>query len=180
MTRAERTRLKWAVTASSVLWMVFMGWLMVATLPQSAVENHSSAIVKDRMSDCSGSFRDRYDCKEQIIIESGRETFFILTGRFLLVIIPPLLATGWLSSYLRKHPAHLESHHHVETGDWKARAQMHTELQTPEQAAEDLHLSESDLPHFPHKSHHLIDDIAPVDDWKARARINTNSPKRKI
>ncbi|MBC7907174.1 MAG: hypothetical protein H7Y60_10565 [Rhodospirillaceae bacterium] len=180
MTRAQRSRLKWAVTASSLLWMVLVGWLMVTTLPQSAVENHGSAVIKDRMSDCTGSYRDRYDCKEQIIIESGRDTFFILGGRFLLVVLPPLLMTGWLSSYLRKHPVQLASHHHVDAGDWKARAQMHTETQSPEQAAEELHLSENDLPHLSHKGHHLIDDIAPVDDWKARAHVNTHGhgPKR--
>lgn len=177
MTRAQRTRLKWAVTVSSLLWMVLIGWLMVTTLPQSAVENHGSSAVKDRMSDCAGSFRDRYDCKEQIIIESGRDTFAIVFGRFLLVFLPPLLITGWMSSYLRKHPAQVETQHH-DFGDWKARAQMHTEGQSPEEAAHALHLSDDELPHFSHKGHHLIDDIAPVDDWKARAHVNTHGPKR--
>jgi hypothetical protein len=179
MTRAQRSRLKWAVTAGSLLWMVFMGWLMVATLPQSAVVNHSSSVVKDRMSDCAGSYQDRYDCKEQIIIESGRDTFFILTGRFLLVILPPLLATGWLSSHLRKHPPQPENHQHAEAGDWKTRAQMHTETQSPEEAAHALHLRDSELPHPSHAAgHHLMDDIAPVDDWKARAHLNTHGIKR--
>lgn len=177
MTRAQRTRLKWGVTAASLLWMVVIGWLMVATLPQSAVENHGSAAVQARMSDCAGSYRDRYDCKEQIIIESGRDTFLILSGRFLLVVLPPLLITGWLSSYLRKHPVHAEVQHH-EFGDWKARAQMHTETQSPEEAAHALHLSDDELPHLSHKGHHLIDDIVPVDDWKARAHVNTHGPKR--
>lgn len=177
MTRAQRTRLKWAVTAGGMLWLVIMGWLMVATLPQGAVENHGSDVIKGRMSDCTGTFRDRYECKEQIIIESGRETFAVLAGRFLLVILPPLIMTGWVSSYLRKHPAQPEAQHH-DTGDWKARAQMHTEVQSPEEAAHALHLADSELPHFSHKGHHLIDDIAPVDDWKARAHANTHGPKR--
>lgn len=177
MTRAQRTRLKWAASAGSLLWILVMGWLMVATLPQSAVENHGSETVKNRMSDCAGTYRDRYDCKEQIIIESGRDTFFILAGRFLLVILPPLLITGWLSAHLRKHPVQAESHHH-ESGDWKARAKMHTQTQSPEEAAHALHLSDSELPHLSHKGHHLIDDIAPVDDWKARAHVNTHGPKR--
>lgn len=179
MTRSERTRLKWGVTGGSVVWMLLVGWLMVWTLPQGAVENHASAAVRDRMSDCSGKFRDRYECKEQIIIESGRETFFVLAGRFLLVILPPLLATGWLSSHLRRNPLTLDENRHQDAGDWKVRAQMHTEMQSPDQAARDLHLSQGDLPHGYGPGHRTIDDIAPVDDWKARALANVRGgPKR--
>jgi len=174
MTRAGRTRLKWAVSGGGVLWMLLMGWLMVATLPHGAVENHGTSTVKDRMDSCYGSFQERFDCKQRIIVQSGQESFFILSTRFLLVILPPLLATGWLSSYLRRNSVEPE-HRHVETGDWKARAQMHTETQTPEEAAQALHMSADELP--PHHHHHLhVTDIAPVEDWKAKANKRIKQP----
>ncbi|HLO79152.1 MAG TPA: hypothetical protein VK196_22060 [Magnetospirillum sp.] len=175
MTRAERTRLKQAISGGSILWMVLMGWLMWATLPDNAVETHASDQLKDRMSLCSGTFRDRYDCKEQLIIESGREAFYILSLRFLLVIVPPLAGTLWLSSYLARHPlAVIDEPHHASSGndDWKARAQLHTEKQSPTEAAEDLHLSTDELPVHPLRSHPRIADIAPVEDWKTRAQAN--------
>jgi hypothetical protein len=180
MTRAERTRLKWMVSGGSAAWLLLIGLLMIATLPDGAVENHASDQVKGRMSECTGSFQDRYQCKEQIIIESGRETFYTLGGRFLLVILPPLFATFWLSSHLNRHPVlYEEEHHHVDDGDWKARAQMHTQVQSPQQAAQDLNLDAEDfLPrHHAGKGHHLIDDIAPVDDWKSRAQANIRGVK---
>ncbi|MCR6629479.1 MAG: hypothetical protein NVV74_05135 [Magnetospirillum sp.] len=182
MTRAERTRLKWMVSGGGAAWMLLVGWLMVATLPQGAVEHHGSSQIKDRMSECSGTFRDRYDCKEQIIIESGRETFYTLSLRFLLVIVPPLVGTFWLSSYLNRHPMLLDDEERrasSSSDDWKARAQRHTEFQSPAEAAEDLHLSPDELPsHPPGRGHHPIDDIAPVDDWKSRAQANIRSHKR--
>lgn len=176
MTRAERTRLKWAVNGGGALWLVLVGWLMVATLPESAVQNHGSSMVKDRMESCAGSFSERFDCKQKIIIASGRETFYVTALRFLLVIVPPLIASGWLSSYLRKKPL-IDERPRVDDGDWKVRAQLHTESQSPEQAARALHLYTADLPHSDQPAHHAIEDIAPLDDWKARAHRNTRGFK---
>ncbi|MGE5475295.1 MAG: hypothetical protein ACM3Q1_01460 [Bacteroidales bacterium] len=181
MTRAERNRLKWMVSGGGVLWMLLVGWLMWVTLPDGAVTTHSSDEMKERMALCSGNFRDRYDCKEQLIIESGREAFYILSLRFLLVIVPPMVGTFWLSSHLARNPVPVlgeEEHlHTTSNGDWKVRAQKHTEMQSPEEAAEELHLSPDELPSHPLRGHHRIDDIAPVDDWKARAQANVRGHK---
>lgn len=177
MTRAERNRLKWMVSAGAMLWLVLVGWLMAATLPEGAVENHSSASVQARMSDCAGNFRERYQCKEDIIVKSGQITFFQVSTRFLFVIVPPMLATFWLSGFMRRHPMVFDDQpHHSGSDDWKSRAVMHTQMQSPEEAAEALHLDPDDLPAHP-KGHHLIDDIAPIDDWKARAQQHMRGKK---
>lgn len=180
MTRAERNRLKMLVTGGGVLWMLLAGWLMWATLPDGAVATHGSDSLKDRMSLCSGTFRDRFDCKEQLIIESGREAFYVLSLRFLLVIVPPLAGTVWLSSYLARHPvAIIEEPLHGGSDDgWKARAQLHTEMQSPAEAAQDLHLAPEELPSHPVRGpHHRIEDIAPVEDWKSRAQAKVRGPR---
>ena len=180
MTRAERNRLKMLVTGGGILWMLLAGGLMWATLPDGAVATHTSDALKDRMSLCSGTFRDRYDCKEQLIIESGREAFYMLSLRFLLVVVPPLAGTLWLSSYLARHPvAVIEEPQHTSSDDnWKARAQLHTEVQSPAEAAQDLHLPPEELPSHPLRGrHHRIEDIAPVEDWKSRAQANVRGHK---
>lgn len=182
MTRAERKRLKWAVTGGGLLWMALVGWLMWVTLPDGAVATHASDALKDRMSLCSGSFQDRFDCKEQIIIESGRDAFYLLSLRFLLVIVPPLIGTFWLSTYLARHPvpviAEPQHGNRKSSDDWKARAQKHTERQSPAEAAHALHLNPDDLPsRAGHGSHHLLDDIAPMESWKERAQANLRGGK---
>ena len=176
MTKGERNRLVWIVSAASLLWMAAAGFILFVVMdPELA--HHSSSTVKDRMAaECFGTFRDRYECKEAIIVQSGRDTFWAMAWRFALTIVPPILASFWLSSYLRKHPVQMVEHRHVDANDdWKNRAKFHTQVQSPQQAAQDLHLD--DLPPIP-SGKHLIDDIAPVDDWKSRAQNQINKNKR--
>lgn len=177
MTKGERTRLVWTVSIGSLLWMVAAGIILFG-LMNAEVANHSSAVVKDRMAaECLGSFKDRYDCKEAIIVQSGRDTFWSMAWRFLTVVTPALTASFWLSSYLRKHPVQLSGTHHVEADDdWKSRAKFHTQGQSPQQAAEDPHMEDSTA--STHGAKHLIDEIAPVEDWKSRAQNQISKAKR--
>ena len=69
-------------------------------------------------------------------------------------------------------------HSSAADGDWKARAQKHTQWQSPEQAAEELHVATDDLPPVHGHAHPSLDDIAPVDDWKSRAQHNTRGLKK--
>lgn len=164
MTRSERSRLVAMVTAACLVWLVGSGAAMWATLPE--VEHHGSATVKDRMAaECQGSFAERYKCKEAIIVESGREGFWMVAARFLLVIVPPMAASIWLSGYLRRNPVQAMERHTVSDDNWKARAQQHTSVQRPDQDEEAV------APHQPGR--HFIDDIAPLDDWKTRAQQHT-------
>lgn len=146
MTRAQRRRLVGMVTAGCLAWLLGMSVLMWSTLPE--VENHASSTLKDRMAaECQGSFAERYKCKEAIIVESGRESFWTVSARFLLVILPPLFASGWLSTYLRRNPVHPVIRHAHAEDDWKSRAQAHVQI------AED-----HEVP------------APPADDWKSKAQ----------
>lgn len=173
MTRTQRRRLVSLVTTICLSWLVGMGAVMWLTLPESAVEHHNSSVIKDRMAnECEGSFRKRYECKEAIIVESGRDTFWVLAGRFLLVILPPLVVSGALSSYLRRHPVQVV-HLAQADDDWKARARTHTQRQASEEDIEEVR----PIPHTG-GGHHGIDDIAPLEDWKTRAQQGHLRPKR--
>jgi hypothetical protein len=167
MTKTKRAALVWSVTAGCLLWMALVGWLLFALLPPGAIEHHGSTTVKDRMAtQCQGSFRDRYECKEAIIVETGRDTFWTLASRFLAVVVPPMLLSAWLSSYLRRNPVRVVIHHGHEGNDWKSRAQMHVAV-----PGEGHHDGPAQQP----KSFKL-DDIAPVEDWKSRAQSKTRHP----
>lgn len=174
MTKDERLRLVWGVRIASLAWMAMAGYLLFVTFGIDPA-HHSSAEVKDRMAaECLGTFKDRYDCKEAIIVKSGQETFIAMAWRFLLVIVPPMAVTFWLPGYLRRHPLH-ETQHHSNDGDWKSRAKLHTQMQSPQEAAQDLGVDDV-APLRP--GHHLIDDIAPIDDWKSKAQNQINKAKR--
>lgn len=170
MEQSARTRLKWLVSGGSFLWIALAGWLAWSTLPQGAVEHHGSSSVKDRMAtECTGSYRDRYECKEAIIIESGRDSFFSLGGRFLLVILPPLIATGWASSYLARNPVQLPEQHGHGSTDWKIKARAHTH-------SSPLHDEEDNAGHS--AVHASMDSPPPssIPDWKRKAQQKMHPP----
>lgn len=177
MTRAERVRLKRIVNGGGIAWLLLMGWLMLATLPENAIQNMESSQVQARMDACAGTFAERYACKEKIIIEGGRETFYLTALRFLLVVVPPLAGSIWLSSRLNREPFEEDAPAPLNDGNWKARAQMHTQQQSPVEAAHALHLTDDQLPHVP-PVHQTIDDIAPLPDWKAQASRNVHHHPR--
>ncbi|MBF0323836.1 MAG: hypothetical protein HQL42_02085 [Alphaproteobacteria bacterium] len=174
MTKSKRNFLVWSVTVSCIAWMAVVGWLLFVMMPAS-VEHHSSAAVKDRMAtQCQGSFKDRYECKEAIIVESGRDTFWTMAGRFLAVVVPPMLLSAWLSSYLKRNPIRLHARHIDEGGDWKSRAQMHTKAPAPPPGHAGGFEPDEEMP----QKSYSLDDIAPVDDWKTRAQNKTRHPPK--
>lgn len=79
------------------LWMAWAVWDQFLSIPTGEVENHSSLSVKERMSDCSGTFQQRYDCKNNIVIETDRMTFLNMIGRIAIVVLPPFLLIGALN-----------------------------------------------------------------------------------
>jgi hypothetical protein len=83
------------LTIVSLAWMGWAAWDQFGHLSEADVENHSSTAVQERMRDCAGTFKQRYECKENIVIQSGRDTFAAMAGRIAIVILPPiLLVTG--------------------------------------------------------------------------------------
>lgn len=179
MTKRDRSRLKQIFTITSLIWMATTAWLMFGHLDKDDMGNLNSSALRDRMAECQGNFRERYDCKEALIVKSGRQSFNDLFLRFLLVIVPPLAANIWLGIYLRRHPVPLdvdfpEGHHHAPSDpDWKTKAQHHTQ----DGAAAPNALEEPPLRPAPGK--HLLDVIAPAEDWKAKAQNHIHKPRHR-
>lgn len=114
----ESTIGKWVLTILSLIWMSWATWNQFANLPDGEIENHSSASVQDRMRDCSGTFKQRYECKDAIVIETGRTTFFNMVGRIAIIVGPPLVLAAGMHLLLRRRgdddPSDdlLHEHHH--------------------------------------------------------------------
>lgn len=53
-----------------------------------------SSQVASRVSDCSGSFSSRYDCKSTILIGHDNRLFLIWLGRLAIVVAPLLVIYG--------------------------------------------------------------------------------------
>mgnify|MGYP001809779347 CR=1 FL=1 len=85
---------KAVATALCLLWIGWGVWTQFLSLPDEEIENHSSLSVKDRMSDCIGTFQQRYECKNAIVIETDRHNFFNAVGRLVLIVLPPILVFG--------------------------------------------------------------------------------------
>ncbi len=110
---------KWMVTVVSLAWMAWAGWDQFGNISENDVENHSSSAVQERMRDCSGTFKQRYECKENIVIQSGRSTFSALLGRLAIVVVPPIILATALHMATRRRsdddgPSDdlLKEHHH--------------------------------------------------------------------
>jgi hypothetical protein len=86
----------------SLAWMAWMGWAQFADLPEGTVENHSSSTVQERLRDCSGTFKQRYECKNNIVIQTDRSSFFNMLGRIAIVVVPPMLLAGGLHLLRRR------------------------------------------------------------------------------
>ncbi|MEO0034899.1 MAG: hypothetical protein RLZZ501_922 [Pseudomonadota bacterium] len=85
---------KVVATALCLLWIGWGVWSQFLSLPADELENHSSLSVRDRLSDCTGTFQQRYDCKNAIVIATDRGNFFNVIGRILIIVLPPLLVVG--------------------------------------------------------------------------------------
>jgi hypothetical protein len=105
-----------------LVWIAWAGWDQFADIPDDDMETHSSASVQERLRDCAGTFKQRYDCKEAIVIQVHRETFNNLIGRTAIVVVPPLLAAigyGIVFRRRREEEHHdRPSHHHHTSGHW--------------------------------------------------------------
>lgn len=86
--------LKWSMIVGSVLWIAIAGSFHWEAFigPQS----YEKSSVSDKIDNCEGSFKQRYECKSSLIINDSRETFMDWTWRLAVVFGPPLaLGIAW-------------------------------------------------------------------------------------
>jgi hypothetical protein len=107
MDRRTRATAKRLLVGISLIWLALGSWLAFFALPPDEVQTINSPEVKDRMRDeCSGTFQERYRCKEAIILQIGQDSFANMTLRLVLVVSVPLLAAVAYHTLCRPDPIH--------------------------------------------------------------------------
>ncbi|KAF0114298.1 MAG: hypothetical protein FD149_1886 [Rhodospirillaceae bacterium] len=71
-------------------WMAGVGWSQFGNMSEDRLLTHRSETVKQQMTDCTGSFKERYDCKEEIVLEGKHTTLLNMMVPFVIVFGPPL------------------------------------------------------------------------------------------
>lgn len=104
MDKVTRNIIKGATVAGCLAWLGFVGWQQFGEMPKREVLTHSSQTVKDMMSDCKGTFKERYACKDAIIVQTGQDSFWNVLWRLLIVIVPPIAVTVAFTKYMPPPP----------------------------------------------------------------------------
>jgi hypothetical protein len=134
MQPAARKTAKKSLTIAAIVWAVLMGWWQFSNISEDETPSQDSAALQQRMKDeCTGTFKQRYQCKDAIVVKSGQTFFFEMTKRMIIVCLGPFIAAFAFSRLCRPDPIHFSVADDEGGGDWKKAAQRH--VHAPEAAA---------------------------------------------
>ncbi len=105
MRQDRRLRIKRILIVSSIIWMVAVTSVVLLTLPrQATLTMESPQIQRELARDCSGTFKQRFRCKQTIILNTSQRTFSDLALRLLAVVAGPIAAAVYFVRYCRPDP----------------------------------------------------------------------------
>ena len=96
--------LKWLAIFLAIVWLGTTGWLNFDAF--AGRQGYERPEVQAKLSNCDGTFKQRYECKSSQIISEGRSTFLDLALRSAIIFAPPLLlwaAWSQLPDRRRRH-----------------------------------------------------------------------------
>ncbi len=92
--------LKRLVMATSVLWVVVVGWTQFGPLLTSAPTYSSS--YRSTTDACRGKYSQRYECRSNQLLASSRASFLTWSLTIGLVFAPPLLLAAFMGMGSRR------------------------------------------------------------------------------
>ena len=97
------TALKWAGTTASILWIVFSIYTAFFDVDPDQY-GFKSPEVEARMQSCGGTYKQRYECKEQVILAKHRKSFVLWMEKVVVIIGPPILLAFLIRRATREMP----------------------------------------------------------------------------
>lgn len=92
---------KWIAMTASTVWVCAMIYQMFLTIDPDDY-GFLAPDVQQQMDNCGGTFQQRYDCKEAIIIAKGHRSFMIWMGKVALILGPPMALAAAASFATRR------------------------------------------------------------------------------
>jgi len=98
-------QLRFQLLLGSFAWIVIIGWFAIVQIPDSALYTKESPEVQARMeAECTGTYQQRYDCKNMVAIEVTNHSLMQVTIRIALWVLGPSLAFAYFRMQRRREP----------------------------------------------------------------------------
>jgi hypothetical protein len=122
--RLDRIRVQLILVSS--IWLVVLGWFAIVQMPHDALLTKESQEVQDRMEvECTGSYQQRYDCKNSIAIEVTNHSLFQVTIRIIIWLTGPVIAFGYYKMQKKLEPPPPPPPIVHDDMSWKTSARSH-------------------------------------------------------
>jgi hypothetical protein len=95
-TTEPKTVVRWIAMMACVIWIGITFYQQFLSVDPDQF-SFRSADVESQMKTCGGSFQQRYECKEAIIIDKGHDSFLIWAEKGCLILVPPLIVAFLLN-----------------------------------------------------------------------------------
>jgi len=79
----------WAVALSCLTWIGAVGWAELGAVPVDRLESHRSRLVQEKIHRCEGTFSQRYNCTQTILLTGERNGFTLMLERGAMTFGPP-------------------------------------------------------------------------------------------
>ena len=128
----------------STVWFAVAFYFALIQIPSDDLLNKESPQVMSRMEDeCTGSYQQRYDCKNSIAIDVSNHTLYQVTLRIAITVLGPCFGLWYYLELRRREPKPILAKKHVDGEpavhddlSWKNAARTHVS-QAPKPEDED-------------------------------------------
>ena len=90
------------LSALCLAWILVVGLVLSAELTPDELEHHRAPIIQDRVGHCEGSFNQRFDCTQSVLLDGERVGARNVLLRLGVTVILPMVAWAVWSSVMRR------------------------------------------------------------------------------
>ena len=135
-------RMRGRIIGASLIWSAVIGWFALVQIPESDLYTKESPPVQARMeAECTGSYQERYDCKNMVAIEVTNHSLMQVSMRIALTILGPCFGLWYYRELKRREPPPPPPPGHItvvhDDMSWKSAAKSHiSTAKNPDQPSE--------------------------------------------